>query len=93
MSEMTLGCTAARELAGDLIDGELPADMRAAVVSHVERCPSCPGLYRGLLAVVEALKLAGQGGSDRGDSDGAWQDSELDQDCVEEPGTEHGNPA
>jgi hypothetical protein len=47
----TLSCEEARDLACDLLDGELPAETARLVEEHVAGCPSCPGLYRALVAV------------------------------------------
>ena len=53
-----LSCAEARDLASELIDGELgPADT-AAVQAHVAGCPTCPNLYRALVAVTGALNKA-----------------------------------
>lgn len=52
---MTLSCARARELASELIDGELPDELATAVREHVATCPSCPQLYRSLVLVHEHL--------------------------------------
>ena len=39
-----------------LVDGELPADERAAVAAHVERCPECSEELRAVRAVRDALR-------------------------------------
>ncbi len=50
-----LGCAEARDLASDLIDGELSADLAAAVEHHVANCPTCPALYRAMVTVHSHL--------------------------------------
>ena len=65
----TLDCAEARDLASDLLDGELGPELERAVDEHVAGCPTCPALYRALLAVHRELQRlrqneqAGQGGS------------------------------
>lgn len=65
----TLDCAEARDLASDLLDGELSPELERAVDEHVAGCPTCPALYRALLAVHRELQRlrqneqAGQGGS------------------------------
>ena len=58
-----LSCEEARNLASDLIDGELGRDDAAAVEAHVADCPTCPHLYRALVAVTGALRKAQGDGS------------------------------
>jgi predicted anti-sigma-YlaC factor YlaD len=50
-----LSCAEARDLACNLLDGELPAQTARLVEEHVAGCPSCPGLYRALVAVHREL--------------------------------------
>ena len=50
-----LSCAEARDLASDLLDGELSPQLERAVDEHVTGCPTCPGLYRALLAVHRHL--------------------------------------
>ena len=50
-----LDCAEARDLASDLIDGELSADLAAAVEHHVANCLSCPALYRAMVSVHSRL--------------------------------------
>jgi anti-sigma factor RsiW len=50
-----LDCAEARELASDLMDGELSADEAAAVEHHVATCPTCPALYRAMVSVHSQL--------------------------------------
>ncbi len=50
-----LGCTEARDLASDLVDGELSAELTAAVENHVANCATCPALYRALVSVHARL--------------------------------------
>jgi RNA polymerase sigma-70 factor, ECF subfamily len=51
-----LSCAEARDLASDLLDGELSPELERAVDEHVTGCPTCPGLYRALLAVHRQLQ-------------------------------------
>ena len=51
-----LSCSEARDLASDLLDGELSPELERAVDEHVTGCPTCPGLYRALLAVHRELQ-------------------------------------
>lgn len=60
-----LGCVEARDLASDLIDGELSADLAAAVEHHVATCPTCPALYRAMVR-VHARLLAQRGAKGSG---------------------------
>jgi RNA polymerase sigma-70 factor, ECF subfamily len=50
-----LSCAEARDLACDLLDGELTAEMARLLEEHVAGCPTCPGLYRALVAVHREL--------------------------------------
>jgi anti-sigma factor RsiW len=50
-----LDCAEARELASELMDGELSADQAAAVEQHVATCPTCPALYRAMVSVHSLL--------------------------------------
>jgi anti-sigma factor RsiW len=52
---MTLSCERARDLAADLVDGEVPVELRHQVEEHVATCPTCPELYRAMLAVHREL--------------------------------------
>jgi RNA polymerase sigma-70 factor, ECF subfamily len=51
-----LSCAEARDLASDLLDGELSPELEQAVDEHVTACPTCPALYRALLAVHRKLQ-------------------------------------
>ena len=51
-----LSCAEARDLASDLLDGELSPDLERAVDEHVTGCSTCPALYRALLAVHRELQ-------------------------------------
>jgi RNA polymerase sigma-70 factor, ECF subfamily len=51
-----LSCAEARDHASDLLDGELSPELERAVEEHVSGCPTCPSLYRGLLAVHRELQ-------------------------------------
>jgi len=53
---MALSCAEARDLASDLLDGELSSELERAVDEHVTGCPTCPSLYRALLAVHRELQ-------------------------------------
>jgi anti-sigma factor RsiW len=52
---MTLSCERARDLAAELLDGDLPVGLRRQVEEHVATCPTCPELYRAMLAVHREL--------------------------------------
>ncbi len=51
-----LSCAEARDMACDLIDGELPPDEIRRLEAHIETCPTCPNLYLSLVAVTKALR-------------------------------------
>ena len=53
-----LSCAEARDLASELIDGELGREDAASVEAHVAGCRTCPNLDRALVAVTEALRRA-----------------------------------
>lgn len=53
---MALSCAEARDLASDLLDGELSSELERAVDEHVTGCPTCPGLYRALLTLHRELQ-------------------------------------
>ena len=57
-----LSCAEARDLASDLLDGELSPELERAVDEHVTGCPTCPGLYRALLALHRELQRLRQKG-------------------------------
>jgi RNA polymerase sigma-70 factor (ECF subfamily) len=50
MKEVT--CGEAKHMASDLIDGELRPEDAARLQAHIESCPTCPRLYRALVAVT-----------------------------------------
>ena len=50
-----LSCAQARDLACDLLDGELDQRLRRSVERHVASCPTCPKLYQALVAVHRGL--------------------------------------
>ena len=52
---MTLSCERARDLAADLLDGDIPVDLRRQVEEHVATCPTCPELYRAMVTVHREL--------------------------------------
>jgi len=53
---MTLACGEARPLASDMLDRELPAEDRDALLAHIASCSSCPQLYRSMAALYERLR-------------------------------------
>jgi predicted anti-sigma-YlaC factor YlaD len=53
---MALSCAEARDMASDLLDRELSPELERAVDEHVAGCPTCPALYRALLAVHHELQ-------------------------------------
>ena len=48
-------CWDARQHVSDYLDGALDADVARAVEAHLERCPTCPPLYAGLVGAHEGL--------------------------------------
>lgn len=52
---VALSCAEARDLACDLLDGELTAEKVRLVEEHVAVCSTCPSLYRALVAVHQEL--------------------------------------
>lgn len=56
MSTPPLSCAEARDLACDLIDGELTPDQVQRLEAHIETCTTCPNLYRSLVALTRALR-------------------------------------
>jgi RNA polymerase sigma-70 factor, ECF subfamily len=42
-------------MASDLIDGELDPEEAGRLQAHIESCPTCPRLYRALVAVTAEL--------------------------------------
>lgn len=55
---MSLSCEEARVMASDLLDESLTEDERAALLSHIESCNSCPQLYRSMAAVYQQMRTA-----------------------------------
>lgn len=53
-----LSCAQARALAIRLLDGEITPTEQSAVLGHVATCPTCPALYRALVAVHARLGAA-----------------------------------
>jgi predicted anti-sigma-YlaC factor YlaD len=53
---MSLTCEQARVMASDLLDESLTEDERAALLSHIETCTSCPHLYRSMAAVYQHMR-------------------------------------
>jgi predicted anti-sigma-YlaC factor YlaD len=55
-----LSCAEVRDLASDLLDGEIGDDDKEAVLAHVGSCRTCPGLYRAMVLVhAELLRASG----------------------------------
>jgi anti-sigma factor RsiW len=50
-----LDCVTARGMLCDLVDGELSAELSAALDEHVRACSSCPTLSVALVAVCDQL--------------------------------------
>ena len=50
-----LTCGQARNLASEMLDGDLSAEDEAAVKDHVAGCQTCPGLYRAMVEVHDRL--------------------------------------
>lgn len=50
-----LRCWEARSRIGDYLDDELPDSDRATLERHLKGCPTCPGLYRSVVGLVDAL--------------------------------------
>ena len=46
----------ARDMVSDLIHHELSVSDQAAVHAHMAGCPTCPGLYRALVALHDELR-------------------------------------
>lgn len=55
---MSLTCAEARVMASDLLDESLTKEERAALLSHIETCTSCPQLYRSMAAVYQQMRTA-----------------------------------
>ena len=51
-----LTCGQARDLASEMLDGDLSAEDEAAVKDHVAGCQTCPGLYRAMVEVHHLLE-------------------------------------
>lgn len=56
MSTQPLSCAEARDLACDLIDGELTLEQTLRLEEHIATCQTCPNLYRSLVALTKALR-------------------------------------
>lgn len=48
-------CWQARSLVDEYLDGGLEAGERRTLEAHLGRCPTCPGLYAGIVGVREAV--------------------------------------
>ncbi|GAC1581610.1 MAG: hypothetical protein NVS3B24_18450 [Candidatus Dormibacteria bacterium] len=55
-----LTCGEARNLASEMLDGELSAADEAAVKDHVASCQTCPGLYKAMVEVHARLAAMGR---------------------------------
>ncbi|NQU38048.1 MAG: sigma-70 family RNA polymerase sigma factor [Actinobacteria bacterium] len=55
LAGVPLKCWDARRLVSDYLDDDLPVTDRHAIEAHLEGCPTCPALYRSLVASTEAL--------------------------------------
>lgn len=55
MKGVPMRCWDARRLVSDYVNDQLPADARAMLEAHIERCPTCPPLYTSLVGVRETL--------------------------------------
>jgi predicted anti-sigma-YlaC factor YlaD len=55
-----LSCAEARDLASDLLDGEIGEEDKQAVLAHVGSCLTCPGLYRAMVLVRTQLAQMGE---------------------------------
>ena len=51
-----LTCGEARNLASEMLDGELATADVEAVTAHVATCKTCPGLYRAMVALRDRLR-------------------------------------
>ena len=51
-----LTCGQARDLASEMLDGDVSAEDEAAVRGHVAGCQTCPGLYRAMVEVHQRLQ-------------------------------------
>ncbi|MGE3811178.1 MAG: zf-HC2 domain-containing protein [Candidatus Nanopelagicales bacterium] len=54
----------AQRLMSDAVDDELSARQRARFVHHVDECPECGPMLRGLIRVRSALRAIGDSTSD-----------------------------
>jgi len=52
---VALDCWSARIMVPDYLDDDLVADERRLLEQHLERCPTCPALYAGLVSVTQAV--------------------------------------
>jgi len=48
-------CWQARSKVDDYLDGELTSEERVALERHLGGCPTCPGLYAGIVGVRDAM--------------------------------------
>lgn len=53
---MSLTCAHARQLAHELLDGELGASEAERLQAHIDTCASCPALYAALVIVRNHLR-------------------------------------
>lgn len=54
-----LTCGEARDLAADMLDGEIDEEDQQAVLAHVASCGTCPGLYRAMVLLQAELSRSG----------------------------------
>lgn len=55
MTGVPMRCWQARALVGDYLDDELAARERALLEAHLAGCPTCPGLFAGIVGVTAAV--------------------------------------
>lgn len=55
MRGVPMRCWQARSLVGDYLDDELGARERLLLEEHLAGCPTCPGLYAGIVGVTSAV--------------------------------------
>jgi RNA polymerase sigma-70 factor (ECF subfamily) len=55
MAGVPMRCWQARSLVGDYLDDELAARERSLLERHLAGCPTCPGLYAGIVGVTAAV--------------------------------------
>ncbi|MBP6996650.1 MAG: sigma-70 family RNA polymerase sigma factor [Phycicoccus sp.] len=48
-------CWQARAMIGDYLDDELPPSQRGRLERHLAGCPTCPGLFSGVVGIIDAV--------------------------------------